>query len=586
MEPGSEPLQGAEILVAGGKIVAVVEAGASLPELFTEDGKPLTFRDVPLEGAHVVPGLIDSMVNHDPDHDVLYLASGVTLVRDLGNDLGRILDSKRPASRDAAPGPALHIAGGILAGSPPVTTEAVVVTHAEEAADKLPRLFELGVDYISFHLRLGLSQVAGGAVTGSPRETLAAVAEISHANDRKVWGPRLPSLTLQESIELGQDGFLYLDAFLTEGDSWGGKAPEAGKEPETLDEATRRRLALIQGEDKRMIPLAPGMRLYAHRLDDPGDDPPVLMLLGPHYASGWSAERDLRRSQGGEAYRKAGRRAVEAQRALLASLFGAGVSLVPGSGAPNPWILPGVGLHDELREWRECGLSAEATLAAATRGAAEALGLLEERGTITAGKIADLVVCKEDPRLLPDSLRNPQHVVLRGMHLPRTELDARVEALVQKLTAVREAAKLPVEIEPLDFMEGGTPLLSGRVRTEGYGQRISEELYAVSRGSENEMIFLSRVVTPGTATYGTTTLWLRQELRGRLLESFEARINFGTEKDEVRVRGMRLGGQLRVQQQWKGEWSQQGQINQPISFIDAGSITSSLNLQHLRPQGS
>src|SRR5215471_10727721 len=54
---------------------------------------------VDVTGKHVIPGLIDGMVNHDADHDRLYVAAGVTLVRDAGNELARILMERDKAGK-------------------------------------------------------------------------------------------------------------------------------------------------------------------------------------------------------------------------------------------------------------------------------------------------------------------------------------------------------------------------------------------------------------------------------------------------------------------------------------------------------
>jgi imidazolonepropionase-like amidohydrolase len=52
-------------------------------------------------------------------------------------------------------------------------------------------------------------------------------------------------------------------------------------------------------------------------------------------------------------------------------------------------------LH-ELEVLHRAGLSTSAILAAATRNAAEALGIIDSVGTITDGKFADLVVLDGD----------------------------------------------------------------------------------------------------------------------------------------------------------------------------------------------
>ena len=71
----------ATILVSEGRVVAVG------PDLEIPPG---TVRHE-LSGSHVVPMLIDGYVNFDPDHDMLYTASGVGLVRDVGGDRVKLM---------------------------------------------------------------------------------------------------------------------------------------------------------------------------------------------------------------------------------------------------------------------------------------------------------------------------------------------------------------------------------------------------------------------------------------------------------------------------------------------------------------
>ena len=60
------------------------------------------------------------------------------------------------------------------------------------------------------------------------------------------------------------------------------------------------------------------------------------------------------------------------------------------------------------------GLPREAILAAATRVAANALGVSETVGTIAPGKAADLVVLAGDPRRDFRALHNPVAVLKAG----------------------------------------------------------------------------------------------------------------------------------------------------------------------------
>src|SRR5260221_6240342 len=104
--------------------------------------------------------MIDGLVNHDADHDRLYVTSGVTLVRDVGNELARILMDRdkggKSGAREHGPGPAIYSCGAVLDGAPPSTTSAVVLDTPEKAEENLGRLFALDLDFLSFHA--GLSE--------------------------------------------------------------------------------------------------------------------------------------------------------------------------------------------------------------------------------------------------------------------------------------------------------------------------------------------------------------------------------------------------------------------------------------------
>jgi cytosine/adenosine deaminase-related metal-dependent hydrolase len=82
----------------------------------------------------------------------------------------------------------------------------------------------------------------------------------------------------------------------------------------------------------------------------------------------------------------------------------------------------------------QCEILLTATFESATSGPAEFLGRNAERGTIQAGKRADLVLLDANPL---DDIRNTQKiraVVLNGKLLPRNDLDG-VLAGVERFAA-------------------------------------------------------------------------------------------------------------------------------------------------------
>ena len=90
-----------------------------------------------------------------------------------------------------------------------------------------------------------------------------------------------------------------------------------------------------------------------------------------------------------------------------------GVLLTAGTDVGNPWITPGVSFHRELELFVRAGIDPLDVLSIATRNGAEALGILDEVGTIEPGKIADLVILRDSP---VEDIRNTRsiEVVYKG----------------------------------------------------------------------------------------------------------------------------------------------------------------------------
>lgn len=91
-----------------------------------------------------------------------------------------------------------------------------------------------------------------------------------------------------------------------------------------------------------------------------------------------------------------------------------GVFLTTGTDYLNPWMTPGVALHRELELLVSAGISSMDVLTMATRNGAEALGILEEAGTIEVGKRADLLILTANPLDDVANTRRIEYVFLRG----------------------------------------------------------------------------------------------------------------------------------------------------------------------------
>lgn len=124
--------------------------------------------------------------------------------------------------------------------------------------------------------------------------------------------------------------------------------------------------------------------------------------------AGWTDD-DYRRAQ--EVFP----RALE----LTRRMHEAGVRLTAGSDLSMPWLAPGTSLHRELELLHAAGIPAPEVIAIATRNAAEALGRLDEFGTVEPGKRADLVVLDADPLTDVGNTRRIARVFQAGVEVNR-----------------------------------------------------------------------------------------------------------------------------------------------------------------------
>jgi hypothetical protein len=543
--PGAEPAP-ATVVIEGDTIRAV-EPGAAVPS---------GCRVIEIQGLHVIPGLIDGLAFHDPEHDVLHTAAGVTLLRDHGNELARIFDERELARRDAAGGPALDIAGAVIDGDPPVTDAAALVRRAVEVKPILGRLVEQKVDFVAFHRNLDV-------------ESFRELCKQAHEQKLEVWGPRLEGLTLQEALEAGQDGFLSLDALLPKGRSW------TEVTPDELEAAVKP----LVGAGAALVPQ---MRAFASRMEDPGDSAPELALLGPGYASMWRLDLAQRRQAITEDLRRRYGVVIGKQRSFLLALHRAGVALVPGSGAPHPWLMPGDGLISELVEWQSVGIPAGDCLAFATREAAKALGVAERRGTIEAGKLADLVIVRGDPSADVASLRSVEGVVLRGKWIDRATLDQALANVRATAAKANELAAKPIEVEPPSLPEGKV-LMSGRHETVTAAGPVAAERWAVVKEVDGMLTFCGRRHVLGTGGSADSSVESRLRVKDGAFESFEIGIASGGRK--LVVRGIPVAGRWRVERRLDDVRVDLKSAVEPLAAVDCGSLTTFLMLAQTRSTG-
>ena len=178
-----------------------------------------------------------------------------------------------------------------------------------------------------------------------------------------------------------------------------------------------------------------------------GQTPTVedLDTISPDWRARWDPKHSPKRLAAAvkAVATKAGDRSLQGELAVVKELVAAGAPLLAGTDTPNPYVVPGASLHQELALFVAAGLSPYAALRTATIDAADFLG--DPRGgRIAVGARADLVLLDADPLADIHALDHIDGVMVRGSWLGPDRLKALHAELVERY-------KHPAWEQPVDL---------------------------------------------------------------------------------------------------------------------------------------
>jgi cytosine/adenosine deaminase-related metal-dependent hydrolase len=393
--------------VTGGEIAAIRQGAAP-----SQGAPPLTR----YAGSYVLPGLIDMHFHYPPARlpgevalaGLLLLRHGVTTVRDTGSLDGSIFRVREQVRAGRLPGPRIFTCGRILNGAdlPPPSR---VVRDAAQARRAVAELAADGADCVKVYNDVGVPALLAirdearrrelpviGHVPFGVRFDAAGLADVQHLTG-VVPLPHSPEVPLKAVsrawITLSEERMRFV-----------------------VDTSVRQGIAHTPTlvVMKRFASLA---RYASERRS------PEALLLPRHYRDiVWAPDRfPLVRDFAGEELALFDHRLAVMQR-LVGRLHRAGVAIFAGTDPYNPFVVPGVSLHEELALLAEAGLGREGAWRAATAApgrflAVPGLGRLEEGGP------ADFALYGDDPTRKPEAFDSLQAVVVAGRLYTREELD-------------------------------------------------------------------------------------------------------------------------------------------------------------------
>lgn len=119
---------------------------------------------------------------------------------------------------------------------------------------------------------------------------------------------------------------------------------------------------------------------------------------------------------------------------LIRNLNQRGVKLLAGTDTPLPSLVPGFALHRELEELVAAGLSPYEALRTSTTHPFEYLDELEGAGTVQAGRVANLVLLRENPLLDISNSGTVEGVMVRGRWVSGNQIRDTMERIARPVT--------------------------------------------------------------------------------------------------------------------------------------------------------
>jgi imidazolonepropionase-like amidohydrolase len=379
-------------------------------------------RTVDCRGKYIIPGLIDAHVHlvhlANSSHVVgdqflpMFLANGVTSVRDAGDPI--VAQSVIARSAELRPElcPRVFLASPLIDSDPPIHRDyGYALTDPAKVGPFVDDMVKWNVTTLKIY-------------AGTPRIVGREVIKEGHRAGLRVMA-HLGVYSAQDAVLDGVDSLEHIWSVFNY------VIPtEAAKQPDhraNLDLHSPQAQSLIAALAKRQVNVDPTLVVFRNMiyLNDMEEihHHPDLARVPRRMLDYWHSYR--RTSNLPLASREARKKEIRKYQELTGLLHRAGVPLLAGTDTPEPFVPPGYSLHQEMEMLVESGLSPAAALAAATIRNAKALNQQDRLGTISPGKLADLVILNADPTI---DIRHARqiHAVVRGGLLcdPATVLKA------------------------------------------------------------------------------------------------------------------------------------------------------------------
>jgi len=382
-------------------------------------------------GKYMIPGLWDmhvhvfnNMSNTPPDENNLpfFIANGVCSVRDMWTKPGslnyvkqwREVVEKQPGSI-----PRFVSVGTMVDGIPVTWKNTDSVANEQEARLMVRKVRSAGIDFIKVYNKLS-------------KEIYLAIADESKKLNFPFAGHVPESVSMAEASEAGQKSLEHIENLSMFIELSSNEEKFKAMKPSAMTPALR--MELIQSVSKDKVAALSALfikngtalcpTLVQYRSAMIGDDASVrnetrLKFIDSSERKGWEEYAGRFRPENRPLRQTRFERGLEIVRMMHEN----GVQILAGTDLGQPFIYPGFSLHDELALFVKAGLSPVAALQTATINPAKFTGREKLSGTISQGKLADLILLDENPLADISNTKKIFAVMINGKLLNIKELE-------------------------------------------------------------------------------------------------------------------------------------------------------------------
>ncbi|MGH9723195.1 MAG: amidohydrolase family protein [Bryobacteraceae bacterium] len=389
------------------------------------------YRTVDGRRRFLIPGLWDNHVHLTKAGETslaLFLANGVTSVRDMGSDPDEVLRWRAEIEAGKRAGPRIRTSGRILeskanvvrmkseGGVEPVDRIRIGAGTPEEARKAVEFLAGLHVDHIK--IRTVASPEVFDAIADAARRASLPLA--GHA-----FGRPEDYIGRMKSVE-HSPAFPPLDNLTRDQ-----RAALFGR---MRDQGTWMSTTVVNLDGSVLIPYDQASRMMQTKESRDARSDPRRRYIGGYLLTDWREQVEEKKDAESGALRKI----VPGLWRDLVEVREAGVKFLPGTDVAVAFIYPGFSLHDELQIYvARLGFTPMEALRAATHNPAEFYGIEAKQGGIAPGQAADLLLLDASPLDDIANTKKIRAVAAGGRLWTRRQLDDLLAATARDVARLK-----------------------------------------------------------------------------------------------------------------------------------------------------